>query len=79
MKIKPEHIQYMKDNLPLARYAEYLELTRANPKVHDAELAARWCLFNTRELRNWLVDVLYTYANDTHIDTALRNITKGVK
>ena len=72
MKIKPEHIQYIRTaicrdskTLTLAEYTA-MGLT---PKRW------RWDLLNRAHITQWICDTIYPYANDEHLDTVLRRIT----
>ena len=75
MKIKQEHYDYIKkammsnSNAPLLQ--DYL-------KAGLTEKGWRWdWLYLTEGLSKWICDNIYTYANDDHLDTALRKITGG--
>lgn len=73
MKIKPEHYEYMK--------AAILSNGKA-PTLPDylakglSEKRWRWDLMYMANLSRWVCDNVYSYANDDHIDTALRQITR---
>jgi hypothetical protein len=76
MKIKPEHYAYMRD--AMAR------VLKDNQGISAASYAAqgltdrrfRWDLFWAAKLSQWVSDNVYKYANDAHLDTALRAIVK---
>lgn len=81
MKIKKEHYDYMfkcinenKDKLPYIK-----ENAVANPKVKDIDKYIRWAAISYFVGSKWICDNLYSYLNDTHIDTALRQIMKETK
>jgi hypothetical protein len=74
MKMKPEHYEYIKGKM-LA--------TSTAPTLHSytsrglSEKRWRWDWLYEAKLSNWVCDNLYSYLNDEHIDTALKQITKG--
>lgn len=76
MKIKPEHLEHMR-----------AALTPHDTEFHRSRYIAaglsdtryRWDILRHAGLMTWLCDVLYTYLNDTHIDTALRSLVKPLK
>lgn len=79
MKIQPEHYAHMKTAMapilaamPCA--SEYAATCAKTPK--DADMRHRWDAFYHAGLTRYACDVLYAYAHDTHIDTALRQIVK---
>lgn len=81
MKIRPEHYQYMQQAIEnrLATYSPqsieaYLLNIQADPRVKDWRKRYRWDLAHAAGLTPWFCAVLYSYLNDTHIDTALRHI-----
>ena len=73
MKIKPEHVQHMRD-----------AFTKWDTDFHRSRYAAaglstkryQWDLVRAVGLMPWVCDVLYQYANDDHIQTALNRIVK---
>lgn len=68
MKIKPEHFEYMRT----AIHARQLPALAPNAK--DPAMRQRWDALYAAQLSKWVGDHIYCYANDTHIDTALRAI-----
>ena len=75
MKIKPEHYAHMRDAIKRAAptintRAHYVE----NRVGNDPEKRYRWDLAYAAELSAWIGDNVYPYADDTHVDTALRSI-----
>jgi hypothetical protein len=77
MKIKPEHYAVMLDAMRTAQ-AKVPHMTRQwyvdKGIGQDPAMQHRWDLFHSGESSTLLLDALYTYADDTHIDTALRKI-----
>ncbi len=86
MKIKPEHYATVKLSIEtliksfvethgsqaLDRYA--LRLKDSKAQVRDMQKRFRWDLLYTAVSSNWICDNLYSYMDDSHIDTALRSI-----
>lgn len=76
MLIKPEHIEHMKTemfksgNTPTLQ--SYLSLG-----LSEKRWRWDWC-YGTLGMSKWICDNIYPYANDTHLDTALKHITKGL-
>lgn len=81
MKIKPEHYAKMRDEI--AKIADRLpahrEALKSDPRVKDLEMRLRWDAAWMASLGRFLCAELYPYANDTHIDTALRKIMVELK
>jgi hypothetical protein len=72
MRIKPEHVEHMRAAMApiLANYSK--------PADHS-DKRYRWEVAYAAGLMPFITDTLYTYANDTHIDTALRSIAASVQ
>jgi hypothetical protein len=73
MKIKVEHMAHMRSAIELALKAH----PEARDQYKEAGLSAkrfRWDALNKAGLTPWLCSDVYSYANDSHIDTALRAI-----
>ncbi len=79
MKIKPEHYAHIRDAMALA--------LKSNQGISTATYEAqgltakrfRWDLFWTAKLSQWVSDNVYKYANDEHLDTALKAIVKELE
>lgn len=78
MKIKPEHYNYMKvamhgvkEKIPI--YIDGMKKTYVG-KNFDKRI--RWDILHHTVTSRWIVDNIYPYADDTHIDTALRSIMR---
>jgi len=73
MKIKPEHFARLRD-----------AITLHDTDYHRSRYAAaglstkryQWDLLRHAGLMPWLCDTLYTYLDDTHIQTALNKLIK---
>ena len=73
MKIKPEHVQHMRD-----AFAKW-DTDFYRSRYAAAGLSTKryqWDLVRAAGLMTWVCDVLYEYANDDHIQTALNRIIK---
>ena len=87
MKIKPEHYKTMKDAIDnLLASNPYLVddykhgRFRNSAKVTDLNKRFRWdLLWMSGVGSTFLPDVIYPYADDTHIDTALRKIAPTIE
>lgn len=85
MKIKKEHYAHIKKEMsakladtPNCDVMEYFEHIKNDASVKDAGMLTRWDLFNAAGLTRYSCDTLYKYLNDTHIDTALKQIAKEI-
>lgn len=81
MKIKPEHIAHMQSAIATIadRIPAHREAVKASGKFQDLEKRIRWDAARAAGLIVWICDNLYPYANDTHVDTALRHIMRELK
>jgi hypothetical protein len=71
MKITTEHLAYMKAAIDPHDTAE----RRATYKAGGlSDRRYRWDLSYAAGLSGWIASTVYQYANDEHIDTALRAI-----
>lgn len=75
MKIKPEHLAHMREAL---RGAVYEPWGIARDKGLSP-MRWRWDCLHAAKLTPWLCAVIYPYADDSHVDTALRAILGGPK
>ena len=83
MKIEKEHYQHMRlkiqdtiEKAGLVKIAEHKELLKTAYGVKDPAVRFRWDLYHASALTSFTCDILYSYLDDTHIDTALKNIIK---
>jgi len=79
MKINKEHYQHILTvmshiDLPAAR--NHKEALKNDERVKDIEKRFRWDLMYAANLSPWICDNLYSYMDDSHIDTALRSIVR---
>ena len=75
MKIKREHFDHLKSEMLKNSKAHLLQ---PYLKAGLSEKRWRWdWLYSTPGLSKWICDNIYPYANDDHLDTALRKITRG--
>ena len=79
MKIKPEHYQHMQIAMRAAQ-ARRPEATRASYEAKGlSAMRHRWDLSYVAGLSSWIGDNVYSYADDTHLDTAFRSIVKDME
>lgn len=80
MKMIPKHYQHMKSKIePLVEKVEkHIEYLKTDERVKDINKRLRWDLFYAAGLTTFTCDELYKYLDDTHIDTALRQIMKDL-
>ena len=77
MKIQPEHYAHMRAaiaNLDADAVRAHRAALADDPRVRDLAKRFRWDLSYAARLTPWICDTVYPYANDTHVDTALRRI-----
>lgn len=82
MKIKPEHFEKLKSELATfskEKIAAHRKFIINEGKSKDVEKRLRWDLLYYRNLSAWVCDNIYPYADDSHLDTALRQIMKGLE
>ena len=72
MKMKQEHYDYIKNAIEQANTGD-IEQEYKNGTI--SPMRYRWDLTYAASLSGWICKNLYSYLDDTHIDTALRNIT----
>ena len=72
MKIKPEHVEHIRQSLDYSRIPSLDEYI----KVGMSAKRWRWDLLWEAKISNWIGQNIYPYADDSHIDTALRHITE---
>ncbi len=85
MKITLEHYNHMKTEIKKvvelkgpAAIEAHKESLKLNPKVKNLDKRFRWDMFNAACLVRFTCENIYSYANDDHIDTALKSIIKEV-
>jgi len=76
MKIKAEHYSFIRESMRplLPKIAAYSETLKQDKRVKDFDMRLRWDWFNAAVKCSWTCSEVYPYANDNHIDTALRSI-----
>lgn len=76
MKIEQAHYDHIKQ--ALAPHAADLQAHRKSLKgdyrIKDVEKRLRWDASFRYVGSRWVCDTLYSYLDDTHIDTALRSV-----
>ena len=76
MKIQPQHLEHMRaafEKLDTPYYRERYAAAGLSTKRYQ------WDLVRAAGLMPWLCDTLYTYLNDTHIQTALNRLVKPLE
>ena len=81
MKVQTDHYAFLLANI--APWAGQLRIHRANltarkekENIKDIEKRLRWDAMYAANLSRYACDTLYTYCDDTHVDTALRSIMR---
>ncbi len=79
MKIKPEHYAYIKRAIECATVDKPMDELEARYRTQNlTSKRFRWDCTYAAKLSTWLCDNVYTYADDTHIDTALRSVMRDM-
>lgn len=71
MKIRPDHVEYMRARVAPLDTPAAREAYKAAGASHKRY---RWDLSYAARLTPWVCAEIYPYANDDHLDTALRAI-----
>lgn len=82
MKIKQQDYEFMKqeiDKIPIETRKQHFENLKSDERVKDINKRFRWDCLYAAKLNDFLCHTLYKYLDDTHIDTALKQITKECK
>lgn len=81
MKIQKEHYDFMKNAIAsISKQAKAeRELVAQSKTSLDKEKLFRWNMSYQAGLTKYICENVYEYANDDHIDTALRNIIKELE
>ena len=76
MKITPAHYVHMRDAIAgLLPHVDSLKAAiAADPRVKDPARRLRWDMLWRAGLSDWVCREIYPYADDSHIETALRRI-----
>ena len=78
MKIKQEHYNFMKKEIQkiwtIEKHNSHREFIINEGKAKDIERRLRFDWSYYAKLTPFICDNLYSYANDNHINTALKNI-----
>ena len=74
MKIKPEHVEHMRTEMMKSGSTPTLA-SYTSRGLSEKRWRWDWCY--RAGLTKWICDNIYPYANDEHLDTALRHITGG--
>ena len=80
MKISPNHYQHMKAAIAAiatpVKIAAHRKFIVNEGKAQDVEKRLRWDMSYYSGLTPYICDNVYSYADDTHVDTALRQIMR---
>lgn len=78
MKIIPQHYDHMKNAIaPLVHDIDAREAVLWNDKrVKDIETRLAFDYMYAAKLTPWICNNLYTYCDDSHIETALKRILR---
>ena len=79
MKMSQKHYDQLKNEiecLPRDKVLTHRQNLAKDKRVKDLPKRFRWDLLHATMQGKWVCDVLYSYLNDTHIDTALKQIVK---
>ena len=82
MKIKPEHYNHMKqeiDKLDKEQCKQHKENLKLDDRVKDLDMRFRFDCLYAAKLGPFVCENIYSYANDNHVDTALKFIVKELK
>jgi hypothetical protein len=80
MKVKKPHYDYMKHQIghiwSQEKHENHTEFVRNEGRSKDVAKRVRWDWSYYAGLTPWICSYLYSYCDDTHIDTALRQIMR---
>lgn len=78
MKITDEHYSELEQRIKpsLHNYEGYLREGKHIHKIKDAEIYAMYKLLDTNDFI-WICEDLYPYLDDSHVDSALREIVRS--
>ena len=80
MKMTQEHYAHMKSAIAAVWSSDLnkaeRKALRLEGKAKDIEKRLRWDWSYAAKISPWICDNLYSYLDDTHIDTALKQVMK---
>ena len=83
MRMTQEHYNYVKSAISLIWTQEKHDAQRrfiaSDGKAKDIEKRLRWDWSYQAKISPWVCTNLYTYLDDTHIDTALRSVMEDLQ
>lgn len=77
MRITSEHLAVMDkaiSALDVNMIKSHRDQLKLDPRVKDLDKRLRWDCMYAANLNSFVCQVLYTYLNDDHIDTALKHV-----
>lgn len=81
MKIRPEHYSYIRKAISAvsaADMAAHRVFIQNEGRSKDIEKRLRWDLSYRVGLSRWLCENVYSYADNSHIDTALKAVMRDL-
>ena len=82
MKIELHHFYHIKDaiadRVSYAAYDQYKQSIILEGKAKDVSKRVRWDLAYMTIGSEWICDNIYSYADDSHLDTALKKAIKQI-
>jgi hypothetical protein len=81
MKMTVEHYNHIKSAIMpnKEKIKAHRQFIVNEGKAKDVEKRLRWDLTYYANLSGWICDNLYSYLDDTHVDTALRQIVREIE
>ena len=80
MKITPEHYEFIKsairNKFTVSVVNDHRTFIENEGKAKDIDKRLRWDLLRLAVTSAWICATVYKYADDTHLDTALKKIVK---
>jgi len=83
MKIENEHYEHMKRKIAAIwtkeKHEAHHQFVLNEGKSKDTDKRVRWDWMHYAKLTPFICDNIYSYANDNHINTALKRIIKELE
>jgi hypothetical protein len=82
MKIKDEHYEIIRHGMLRHRdeFERHLEDAKLNKRCRNKERCAMWGLYySVPDLHDYVIKNVYIYADDSHLEAALKKITRELK
>jgi hypothetical protein len=75
-KIPAKDVTAVREFIVNERKTQAIECIGNERKAQDIDMRLRWDIAHRAGLTSWFCDEIYSYADDDHIDTALRKIMR---